>query len=225
MRFGWIFALAVCLGAAPAAADITARYRQAVEGREDLIVQVGGRGESRMTVAEATYITRDGVTYMALTDSTGSFVVRQQDFLALMAELLHATGETAPPAEAARVTISEVGVENVGGRSGRLFRIGNPSIPSDSFDVVISDDAGLAPLRGVMIAHLAPFFDTMGRGAPGLADALRDLMSRGALLRLGPLFQLESIDTATVPASAFELESPPISREALAERLQAQAHR
>ncbi|HYJ52114.1 MAG TPA: hypothetical protein VEW04_02995 [Allosphingosinicella sp.] len=224
MRFGWIIALAFCLGAAPAAADITARYRQAVEGQGDLMVQVSSRGESRMTVAEATYITRDGVTYMALTDGTGSFVVRQQDFLALMADLLRATGEPAPPANAARVTISEAGAESVGGRPGRLFRIGNPAIPSDMFEVVISDDAGLAPLRGVMLAHLAPFFDTMGRSSPGLAEALRDLLGRGALLRLGPLFQLESIDTAPVPSSAFELASPPISHETLAERLQAQAH-
>lgn len=222
MRFGWILALAAFICAAPAAADITARYRQSVEGQDDLVVQVSDRGESRMTVPEATYITREGVTYMAMSDSAGRFVVRQQDFLDLMAELLAVTGPPAPPANAAPVTITEVGTANVGSRIGRLFRLGNPAIPSDVFDIVISDDPDLAPLRGVMIAHLAPFFDTMGRSSPGLAEAVREVMGRGALLKLGPLFELASVETAPVPHATFELPSPPISREALSERLNAQ---
>jgi len=220
MRFGWIIAAAAFLFATPAAADITARYRQA-NGEADVVVQVNDRGESRMSVTEATYVTRDGVTYMLLTDPQGSFVVRLADFLALMDELLRAQGDTAPQAAASGVTTSDAGPETVAGQNGRLYRIVNRRIASDVFEVVISTDAELAPLTGAMAGALLPMFETMGRSAPGLAESLRELLGRGALLRLGPLFQLESIDRAPVPASAFDLPSAPLSREALAERLQA----
>jgi hypothetical protein len=222
MRFGWIIAFAAFLVADPAAADITARYRQG-NGEADMVLQVNDRGDSRMTVTEATYVTRDGITYMLVRDSQGSFVARQEDFLALMAALLRATGE--PPASTARVAISEGGPATVAGRTGRLFRLGNRDTPSDSFDVVISTDGDLAPLTAVMIRHLVPFFETMGRSNPELAAAARDVLGRGAVLRFGPLFELESAATAPVPAAAFDLPSPPISRDALAQRLQNEASR
>jgi hypothetical protein len=220
MRLGWIAALAALLFATPAAADITARYRQG-NGEGEMVVQVNDRGESRMSVTEATYVTRDGVTYMLLTDARGSFVVRLADFLALMDELLRARSDAAPPANSGGVTISEAGSEILAGQNGRLYRIVNTRIASDVFEVVIGTDAELAPLSSAMAGALLPMFETMGRGAPGLAEALRDLLGRGAVLRLGPLFQLERIERAPVPASAFELPSAPISREALAKRLQA----
>jgi hypothetical protein len=218
MRFGWIAALAALLAPASAAADVTARYRQA-SGEPDMSIQVNDRGDSRMTVTQAAYVTKDGITYMVMSDAQGIFAVRQEDFLALMAEVLAATDPADPPANASPITITEAGAETVAGRAGRLFRIAPSANPSDMFEVVIGEDADLAPVTAVAVRHLAPFFDTMNRSTPGLAEAIREVLGRGALLRFGPIFQLDSVDAAPVPASAFELPSAPIGREALAERL------
>lgn len=218
MRLGWFLAFAFLSQTSPAQADITARYSQAA-GQGDMIVVTDDRGQSRMNVTDAAYVTTGGVAYIAVTDEQGGYVVRLEDFMSLMDELVRATGPSAPAPGAARVQVQEGGTETVGGHSGRVFRISDPRTPRDVFELVISTDPGLAPLGRAMARPLAPMFATMGRAIPGLAEALSDVLGRGALLRFGPLFRLESLGNAPVPASTFVLPSPPITREALAARL------
>ena len=214
----FLAALLILVLASPAQADIIARFRQP-DGGQLMVVEVNESGESRMTVTHAVYVTTGGVTYILLTDPQGSFVVRQSDFMALLGSLRGAAGRPDAPAGDRGVTITEAGSETLAGRAGTLFRLSRPQQPTDSLELVISTDPELAPLGRAMAGHIAPFFTAMSSGIPGLAPAASELIQRGALIRLGNLFQLESIDTAPVPPSAFALPSAPLSPEALAARL------
>lgn len=221
MRWGWMMALVALAAADPALADVTARFRQSAGA--PIVIQVNDRGDSRMTVTDGVYVTSNGVNHMILTFPNGTIVVRQEDFLGLMAEL---SGVLAPPVTASgpRIEISERGRETVGGRSGTVFRVGPPG-SADSLEFVISTDPDLAPVGRVFQAQFLPMLTTQ-RGTPaGLAEAMTDLLSRGALLRFGTLFRLEAVDNAPVPESAFALPGTPISRDALRERLMSAAGR
>jgi hypothetical protein len=187
-----------------------------------VVVQIGDNGESRVTVTEAAYVTTGGIVYMIMSDAHGQFVVRQDIFLGLMDEMLRAT----PPATRAndsRLAIAESGTETIAGRTGALFRISMPGNPSDAFEIVVSADPELAPLGRAMMALLIPFSTTMSRETPGFAAALSSVLARGTVLRLGPLWRLESIDSAPVPQSAFALPGAPLSRDELLARLRANA--
>ena len=207
---------AALLIAAPASADITARYAQ-WNGEPPMVVQVSDIGESRITVTEAVYVTTGGVDYMILEDAGGQFVVRQQDFLGMMADLLRAAPAAAPPG-APPPTIAESGTETLAGRAGTVFLISDPRHPSDRFDLVISTDPELAPLGRAIGSLVGIFGITMSRTSPTLGAALSDLVGRGALLRFGPLWRLESLEVEPVPQSAFALPSAPLSPEALRAR-------
>lgn len=206
----------VLLIAAPASADITARYAQ-WNGEPPMVVQVSDSGESRITVTEAVYVTTGGVDYMILDDAQGQFVVRQQDFLGMMADLLRASPAATPPS-APPPAIAESGTETVAGRAGTLFRLSDPRQPSDTFDLVISTDPELAPLGRAIGSLVGVFGITLSRTSPGLGAAFSELVGRGALLRFGPLWRLESVEVAPVPRSAFALPSAPLSPEALRAR-------
>jgi hypothetical protein len=210
-------ALLFLVMAGPADADITARFRQADD--QLMVVEASESGESRMIVSEAVYVTTGGVTYIVLTDPQGTFVVRQRDFMALLADLLPPAEPSDAPAAGESATVAEAGSETLAGRAGTLFRLGRAQHPTDTFELVISADPELAPIGRAMAAHVAPFFTAMGGAMPGLATAASELMGRGTLIRLGYLWRLESVETAPVPPSAFALPSAPLSREALAARL------
>jgi hypothetical protein len=207
---------AVLLIAAPASADITARYAQ-WNGEPPMVVQASDSGESRVTVSEAVYVTTGGVNYMILDDAQGRFVIRQQDFLNLMADLLRAT-TAAAPTNAPAPAVAEGGTETLAGRAGTVFRLSDPRQPSDTFELVISTDPELAPLGRAIGSLVGVFGITMSRTAPGLGTAVSELVGRGTLLRFGPLWRLESVEVAPVPQSAFALPSAPLSPEALRAR-------
>ena len=214
---------AALLIAAPASADITARYTQ-WNGDPPMVVQVSDSGESRIAVTEAVYVTTGGVDYMILDDAEGQFVVRQQDFVDMMAELLRATSAAAPPS-APPPSIAENGSETLAGRAGTVFRLSDPRQPSDAFDLVISTDPELAPLGRALGSLVAVFGITMSRTSPALAEALAELVGRGALLRFGPLWRLESVEVAPVPQSVFALPSAPLAPTALRARFHVDAPR
>lgn len=218
MRFSILIAFAGTLIASPALADITAHYRKA-DGGPDVVVQANDRGDSRATVTSASYLVRDGEVYILLNDAEGSFVARSEDFLALLNELESVAAQATTPAND-QPTITEVGEATIAGRAGRVFRIRGASVAADNIEIVISMDPDLAPIGAAMSRAFAPFFSMRGQRHPRVGEAVREIMSRGAVLRLGSMFELESISTEPLPGSLFELPSPPLSREALVARLQ-----
>jgi len=221
MRFKPLLAaVAALLLAGPAAADITARYTQ-LNGSPPIVVQVSDGGDSRARVTDATYLTTGGASYLVVDEGQGGYVVRLDDFASLMAELLSASGASAPPPNQPDVIITEEGTEVVAGRTGRVYVIGTANNPSDRFEIVICPDADLAPLGRAMALHFGTIMASASRSAPGVGRALVDLLGRGTVLRIGDMWRLESIEIGPVPPSAFALPSAPISREELLARLRA----
>lgn len=218
MRWHWIAAFGALLLAAPAQADITARFAQT--SRPPMVVEVRDNGDSRITVNDGFYLRRDGAAYMILSDTRGTFAARQEDFVALIRELMGAAPELQPPGDS-QVSLGRQGEETVGGRRGTRFRlkfVGSAN-PEETLDVVISDDPELAPVGRAMEAQLAPLLSASMTGTPGLFQGLADLMARGTVIRFGFLWELESVATGPVDAAAFELPGPVLSGEALRERL------
>lgn len=208
--------LAILLGATSAAADITARYAQ--KASSPMIVQVSDGGDSRIEVVGAAYLNTGGVSYLVANDARGRFTVRLDTFTALIGDLMRAS-RNGSPASRIEVRISEHGAETIAGRNGRLFRISATSNPSDAIDMVVSSDADLAPLARVMSRDFGPMLMSAGQQAPAVIEAMVALMNRGALLRLGDLWRLESVDTMALEPSIFALPSAPISREELIEHI------
>ena len=215
-RVRWIAALVAMLVAAPAQADITARFAQ--RGDRQIIVEVRDNGDSRITVNDGVYVSTGGATHMILTDARGTFVARQADFVALMDELMRimplqqgAAGDS--------FAIEERGTETIAGRNGRVLRIGARASRTDAMDVVVSEDSELAPVGRAMATLLAPILVVATQATPGLSDAMTGLLQRGTVLRFGNVFTLASVDTSPVSPRGFILPSAPVSREALRERI------
>ena len=219
MRYGWAAALCATLLAAPAQADIMARFAQ--PNGLPLVVEVRDNGDSRIVVNDGVYLRRDGASYMILTDASGTFVARQEDFVGFMRALLGAAPELQAPSDSP-VSLGRQGEEVVAGRRGTLFRVkfvGSAS-PEETMDIVISDDPELAPVGRAMAAQLGPLLTASIASTPGLSQGLADLMARGTVIRFGFVWELESVETGPVDASGFALRGSPLSGEPLRERLE-----
>lgn len=212
--FRFLLALLALSLASPVKADITLRYSQA-QGGSPITVQVNSEGRVRMDVTGAYYLYFDDVSYIVMSDARGTFVARQSDFVDLLNRLPMAPA----PAGTSSVAITERGTEVVAGRTGVVFAVRGRGTTADEIVVVVSDDVDLAPVSRAMQAIFPPFFASVGGSVVGLADALNSVLRRGAPLRLGTIFQLESIEHQPVAASAFALPAQPLSPEALAARL------
>ena len=211
----WFLALllAALLIESPASADVTARYRD--QNGSAIIIQVSDSGDSRVEVNDAAYLKAGGVGYLVVDEARGGFVVRLEDFTGVMEGLVGVTGPAASPT-APPVEVHETGTEQVAGRTGRVFRIGSGE---DSVDAVVSPDEDLAPLGRALNFHFGPMIRAMSPNMREVGEAIIGVLDRGALLRLGAMWRLESLDRAPLPASLFTLPSAPISRDELIERL------
>lgn len=136
MRFA--LALAALIAAAlgtPAQADVTARYAGRGKYAPSLTFAVADDGHVRAETIRpnqpeerAILITRGGVGYVSAADAQGRFVGRQDDVLSVASEVMRAA--VPPDARTAmrhlaamRFEIVEGGMETVGGRQGRLYRV------------------------------------------------------------------------------------------------------
>src|SRR5436190_3451101 len=130
-----IAALIVAGTGAPAEADVTARYAGTGRSAPGLTFAVADNGRVRAETIRpnqpeerAILITRGGIGYLSAADAQGRFVGRQDDILAVASEVMRAA---VPPeartamrhVAAMRFEIVEGGMETVGGRQGRLYRV------------------------------------------------------------------------------------------------------
>jgi hypothetical protein len=238
MRPGPIIAAFLALFAAtPAAADITARCVSGMNVPMALTVQVNDRGDSRLATGnQMAVLVVDGVVYVVMADLSGTFVVRQDDMLAVIAEQFRAAiGEVqGPPRElnpepAYRVV--ERGTEVVGGRSGTVVGLrtaGQENQPG--LDFVVNTDSDLAPIgRAIALQFGGQTAGVWGMFGPGFesqiayAAALQSIFERGTVIRMGRIMRLDTVDNRDLPDSLFTLPSAPLSREQFAARSNASA--
>jgi len=237
MRMKIIAAAALALlAAAPAAADITARYATGFGRGPGMptTIRVNARGDNRVdTDNQMAVLTIDGVTYLLAADLAGTYAIRFDDMAAVMGEQFRAMMGEDAPAPAAEPAAAppaqepvEGGTETVAGYAGTQWQLqpgggGPAAFPADA---VLSTDPRLAPLARAM-AQLAAASErgmvtmTGAAGAwPGSSRELGQILRRGALLRMGQMLRLESVDIAPVEASLFVLPSAPLTREQYAAR-------
>jgi len=206
----------ICCVAGPARADVTAHYRS--DAMEGMVVYLADNGDLLIDHGSNTaYLTTGGQTYLILSDARGTFTTRRETFLAVLQEL---TAVTLPPTRPERYSILDNGEETVAGYRGRRFSVGTEGSRQDRMDVVVSSAPELQDLGRAVAGHIVPWFAIMPGSAAAMAETLRDVLARGAVVRLGPLFVLERIDRTPIPADRLWLPSPPLDRQALTARLQ-----
>ncbi|HMG47052.1 MAG TPA: hypothetical protein VK614_06300 [Allosphingosinicella sp.] len=227
-----IAAFLALFAAAPAAADITARYVSGMNVPMALTVQANDRGDSRLAMGnQMAALVVDGVAYVVMADLSGTFVVRQDDMLAVMAEQFRAAiGDVqGPPRElnpepAYRVV--ERGTEIVGGRSGTVVGLRTPGQENQpGLDFVVNTDPDLAPIGRAIARQFGGQTEGIwGMFGPGFesqrayAAALQSIFERGTVIRMGRVMRLDTVDDRDLPDSLFTLPSAPLSREQFAAR-------
>lgn len=228
-----LFALLLFGLSSAAWADVTVRYK--VEGGgPTLSIAAAADGRLRLQAfgpdgrSMGGLITRDGVGYLIAKDGQGLFVVRQDELIAAITQMMSAPGGRQGMAAMQGVfggqyQVSEGGQATVAGRQGIAYRIAaaGASAGTPPMEIVISTDPDIAP-AGREMARLLQLSIGLMNGAlgttPDMIAKVSEVLARGTPLRAGPL-ALDSVSAAPIPASAFDLPAPVLSREALAARM------
>jgi hypothetical protein len=157
MRFALaLAALIVAALGTPAEADVTARYAGTGNTAPSLSFAVADNGQVRAETIHpnqpeerAILITRGGIGYLSAADAQGRFVGRQDDVLSVASEVMRAA--VPPDARTAmrhfvamRFDIAEGGMETVGGRQGRLYRVTPVMAPVGP---VVAPEGDVGPAR------------------------------------------------------------------------------
>ncbi|MDF7777467.1 hypothetical protein P1X14_19575 [Sphingomonas sp. AOB5] len=217
MRLKLLFTALLMLLPVPALADVTARY--SAGEKNELVVMVDDGGNYRAEVTGAVIlIRRDGVSYIAVKNAKGEFVVTRTEALLemLSAQLKPFAAQAAAKADPKMKFSLLPGNSNetVAGRTGALWRFG-PVKPDtaeaernkDLLEFVMSADPLLAPVGRVfhdMFGIIAPVAEIF-LGEADLTASGKELLGKGAPLRVGNGLKLTSVDSADIAASQFEL--------------------
>lgn len=237
-----LVAVLVLLLASPAAADITARYVSGFNASMTMVVEVNDRGDSRVSMGnQMAVLTLDGQAYVLTADLAGTYAVKHEDMIAviaaqgraMMAEMGHLPTEAAAP-EAPRMTAVQQGTETVAGRAGTVWAVlrpGEAGARTDgalqaSLEFVVNTDPDLAPVGRVLASQYGASLEGMdrmlgvpfGAGDGGMSAAMRSIFERGTVIRFGRMFRLDSVDANPVPASQFVLPATVLTREQYAAR-------
>jgi hypothetical protein len=219
---------ALVLGGGARAADITARYVLPTYGNAVMTIEADGQGNSRIRVdGETGVVITGGIAYFVTTDEDGLVVVRRDDALAAIDEMMR--GGPQFPVEPVALRAggpADDGLEPIAGHPGRRWILSGPA-PRSGFvaTLVLSDDRELAPVGRAMamLAVESPYVGGMV-GGTGLTvqgpPEVMALIRRGTILRFTHLARLESVSRAPIPPSAFVLPAPPMTRAEYLQRRQ-----
>ncbi len=162
---------------------------------------------------------RDRDTYIVQRDSKGWVVMRQADAMAAAREqMIDSLARMAvrPDALPRRIyNIVDLGSATVGGRIGERYglrAIDDKQTGEPFFQFVISPDQALAPLGRIMMRQMSASGDAMAGLMPSdLPDRMVELLSKGAMLSIGDMLSLDTVETADIPESTFDLPGPVLS--------------
>jgi hypothetical protein len=221
MRVRWIIAVSALLCAAPARADVTARYVADQGGAPLMTIEVNDKGDARVSMgSREAALTIDGVSYVLAADLAGAYAVRQDDWVAVQGEGAPAR---LPDRTKAAFDIVAGGTETVNGRTGTLWSIrphGMPRTAGTLADIVISTDPALAAIGRAYAARIAASTNASGETG-NVADfdsKILAILAKGTMIRLPRAMRLDSVDNAPVPASQFALPGPLLTRAQYAAR-------
>lgn len=222
------FLLALGLGfGAQARADVTVTYRGTGSGAMMLGISADNAGRSRILIGAGhggmMMLTRDNVGYVVIEQGSETTVGRQEDMIALAASR-HVRG----PGEIGRewiqafagdgIEIVPAGTERVAGFDGDVYRLTltHGERRSPPTEIVVTSDPRLAPVGREILRFYdslrGPLVATAG-GEPRPYAAIRELLARGTLLRLGADFRLVEMDERDLPDIVFAMPGPVLSRE------------
>jgi hypothetical protein len=201
--------------------DVTARYvREAPSG--PVIVKAAANGDARVEAGDTVFLRRLGVDYVVRRDSAGTYSVRRDDLLAVLAE-----GDGPPPGPRAQPEYATTpgAAETVASVKGTVWRVHPRDIPSlTSVEAVIADNPAFANL-GKALAMQTRFAierNSALQGGPGnFEKATAALFDKGAVLRLGSALRLDRLERKPIPISEFEVPRPLLDRAALKARIEA----
>lgn len=237
-RCSFLLGIAAWLVASYAtAAEIRARYALPTIGAT-MTVEVDDHGNSRISVnGESALITVNGVAYAIVTDTQGSYAVRQDDMLAAFNELARGMigagdNDLPEPDLSDGPALTDSGLETVGGRTGTRWVFGHP--PPDGeppSEVVISADSDLAPVGQVLSRQFQSSTWSQGFsvGPLGLRGEVPPevlaLIARGTIIRFGTAARLEGVEAGPVSDSLFTLPSAILTRAEFETRLRVELTR
>lgn len=212
-RLAAFLLLSLLLGALPqpAHADITAEYYVWGVIGPTMKIQVADNGNARVEMGRhLVAIRRDGVMYLVRGDERGLFVLPEDEFRRIEAQLERERGPLFPEMASQDARIVEAGEEIVGGRRGIVLLIeeadGRVSERDTAF--VVSPDPDLRPVGEVV----AGIFGRSG-GTAAMPGPLADIHARGTLIRMWFMLRLERTSNEPIPPAAFELPGPVVGGE------------
>lgn len=202
----FLLLLLPAIAPAPARADITAEYYVWGVIGPTMRVQVAAGGNARVEMGgRLAAIRRDGVMYLLRSDARGQFLLREDEFNRIEAQLQRDQRSPVPEADLRGVGIVEAGEEVVAGRRGivLLIREADGRVNRQDMAFVVSRDADLAPVGEIVAA----IFGRAREGFP-LSNLIADLHARGTVIRMWSLLRLERTSSEPIPPGAFDLVGP-----------------
>ncbi|MDB5672059.1 MAG: hypothetical protein JWO25_3018 [Alphaproteobacteria bacterium] len=229
-------AAAIFMAATPAQADLTARYMNP-RGLVGMSVEVDEKGNMRVTQGnQLAVLTIGGVSYLLTSDLSGTYAVRQDDWVAVNAKRFRGAvaamspkmGNPALPDDGPKFDIVAGKTETVGGRLGTTWSLRTHGTTSPTgFDFVINTDPDLAAVGRAIAAQ-------MGGSAAGLAAMrgtvsdfaakIQTIFEKGTVIKMSGLLQLESVKKGPIPKSEFELPPVVLTRDQFEARTDGAAH-
>lgn len=235
-----LFALAALLPcgltAAPAAADISARYEFEQGGGSfnmAMTLEIDGNGNERVQMANQPgyMLILNDVIYMVNRGPTGVYVTRMDDFVTVFGEMSKRMGfdkaVAAMPESATEKppVIAPMGQKVVNGRTGTAYGISVDGKGPVYALIVISDDPKLAPLGAAFVKSFAQSAGMANKMLPGLGSMGGYFGPDAALLKKGAplslvMMNLSDISFAEIDDGRFTLPSQPLSIEQIRQQFE-----
>ena len=212
--------LSFLLCAAPAAADVTGRYRN---GDQTITIEVNDAGLTRLGQdgGDSYTIFNGDEGFVVSNEDGGIVVMRWSDMVAVLdVEVARLLGEAPEPVaepQESPNTWQSMGPATVEGRAGVEYSFPGETMAAGD-TIVLSEDARLAPLGRAWaraFALMPSFGSLLGRTeAPATQQLIVLLADRGPL-QLG---RIRLIDAAfeTIDSGRFALPGEPLSRDEVA---------
>lgn len=218
-------AAAALLPASAASADVTARYVDS-KGAGVMTVEANDKDDTRIKQeGKEALLTLGGVSYVIDSDASGTYAVRQDDWVAVrlqgLGKLL--SGAALKPKDQPAAELVSAGTESVGGRTGTVWTLRMPTkAEREKLEVVIATDPDIAPVGRAIAGEFGLSAQMMAQlvgSVPDFMVKMNAALSKGTAIRIAKALRLDSVSHAPVSASEFALPAVVLTKEQFAARV------